>query len=679
MSWLLRILLVFHSVAFAAVLVRISYSTPEIQLTLGDVVEDFNDTILYVDFTAGDANRLMLLLYPQPRLQGTPMEVSQHPFWVDFHKGHVRSIQVVLFNTTTMATIAIFAGTFSQGTQTLYRVGDVVNNFEANGTAMAMVLHDDVVLVEYPKPFLQGTPSFVVQNPRSPLLSNTQSFQVMTRDALADAIRATNHKNVILWTQNYMWRENIIGSNLSYELLSKGHVIQNATYPMFVTTLDIPTSLKVQAFREPNFTGAPIVWTTTQTNPFLGSLRVWAQDDVLPPYQDEPVVTFYPLLNGHRCERTSLSVSAGQNVTSVLYLKALFFKGFEVMEVPKGLVVWGFPEMSLGGTPTKYDTKFYWHNTMSSDALSTMENMQSFQVMVEGSTPNTPDPLSPIPAVVTCKQNTNITTLFHVGGYYPMVQPGICLSFDVPIGVSLILYDETWLLGTPYYWNATHDTKLLNEWTSRVRSLQVLDAHASSGQLAPNVTFDLANNTVEFPYETGSYHVGVGAVVPAIGEWEMPKSSVAPRRGILLVAYPGYNFQGRPRIYSAYPYYPYSPYNSPPFKSYMVIRQAATPANISNTPIPTPPLFVGCYTPDFGFDVTPIFMQPNAPFLLDSSSLSSANPTLKANAQPRPHPTSLCKPFGQLMCGLSKCGLWQHGPAVHLLPQQRYRRPSQLD
>ncbi|KAF0700886.1 Aste57867_8606 [Aphanomyces stellatus] len=577
------------------------------ELAVDSEVRDFNDTITYVEFSSSTTG-LVLQLFPQPQLRGEPMEFFATPFWQhgDLTNIVVRSIAVVGYERT-MGVVDMY--TEVQRPPKRFHVGDIENDFQTNNTdASVHILRPDIALVVFPRPGRQGTPTYVVQNElwtqELAALTTARSFQILSRETLEASVRPTAKLAVVVWIQQWT-NGKYLGNILTYELLGVGDTIANASFPMYIAKLDIPHGLQVQAFRQPNFEGPPIVWSTPQEAPFVLSLRV-ASQDTPPDVTTKSVVTFYPLVNGQRCEKAVLYVGAGDTVTSVLYLKALFFDGFEVMDVPTGLVLWGYPEPSLGGPPVKFTPQFYWHKTMTTELLTAMRQMQSFQVTTAegGATPAIDPPLT-----VLCHRRNMAGNRFHIGGEYPMVQPGLCLSFDVPPGVALVLYDRHWHLGQSYVWNLTHNASVLTEWSSRVRSLQVVRRRdiAATVQTLPQATFE-GTHTVQFSYsESESYDISVGASVPAIGVWERPQLVVYPPEGLVLVGYTEYNFQGRQNLYTTAS--PYKPYKSPPFKSYEIVRQVNSQLDTPILPPRTTTVaLVGCYTLDFGFDTTPIYL-----------------------------------------------------------------------
>ncbi|KAF0717634.1 hypothetical protein As57867_002178, partial [Aphanomyces stellatus] len=522
----------------------------------------------------------------------------------------------------------LFSDVYYKGDATKVAPGAAVPDFTGNPIG-SIRLSNFAVLVLYPGPSFTGDPVIIVDEFPEPLNISYRSYRVLSRVALLAQLRQQ------LSTEDGRGCGAdciLLCPIVAYELLpcKTLHVGSNisdvgAFGPAWpVSFMDIPPGCVVEMFENPNFRGL-----RKFESPDLGpgypmatplSLRTFRSGDVLPPVSDSTDVMVF---NVDPFQVPPFAIKCGERMASMAILRQLVPAPMHSIDIPLTTRLVVFDSPSFQGNATTYtDTTF----DLFQVAFRRLVQFRSIQVVCgDKSLPPISTPVSPS-ETVSCLGSTGTTQHFKRGVPYPMIEPWTCLTpFQVPPGLAVVGYDRPWLLGALAVWTSDQVTaESFRPWTARLRSMQVMRASEAPPDPGLNsiaadddvVTVRFGNVSAPFAY--------VGQAVPGFGTWELPfvvaytmrddpspRVDLIPSKGVVMVTYSDYNFQGNVTVYSAAT--PLGNIVVSSFKSYQVLRQvdigsnATAPANpTSFAPVP-PPAFVECHTslPN----LTPIFMQ----------------------------------------------------------------------
>ncbi|KAF0692165.1 hypothetical protein As57867_016672, partial [Aphanomyces stellatus] len=394
-----------------------------------------------------------------------------------------------------------------------------------------------------------------------------------------------------------------------------------------IPIIDIPDDVVVEAFQYPNFRGQRVVRNATSplvpsnglygwaaVNP--GSLRVWsaltkATDDQLSIMAPLPRHTDITMYGSVSPTAQPLSIQVGASVPSLVVLLDFFPFFVFAVDIPLGLIIYGFDQPGYRGHVTPFLPHLY--DTVYTNSIS---SLQSFKVR----TANDPAPQSqprPPTDTASCRYENAPPTAplveFTVGVDYLLLHPRTCNeAFHIPDGITIIGYDRPWLLGSSQIWTSNSSDEIAFwPWIYRLRSLQVVRTNEIPGhteRLSDNdhvrlFFYDLVGHDITFSI------FRVGDAIPGLANWEAPVSTISGIHihvppSMVLLLYADFNFQGQKRIYR-----PNDSSNvlDNPFGRYKSVR-VLHPSDWNASDEYTSP-FVGFYTP--WTNHTPVFLQPN--------------------------------------------------------------------
>ncbi|KAH9183630.1 hypothetical protein AeNC1_014394, partial [Aphanomyces euteiches] len=453
------------------------------------------------------------------------------------------------------------------------------------GVLLSLSMPPSLMLAIFPRPQFVGNRTFLGSNFSCDdfepwrCIDGIGSLQVTTVQN-AHAISRSDPTDVIvtfvLLNQPYTKLVNIP--------VGRGDSNLSRIYPWYIESADIPPGIALEGYYHEDFQGLAVVWNETTKADFMKSLRVRRQNETFPPKNPLNVVTLYS--SGYANSPT-LSISAGQNAPSLVFLWKTFLLGFLALEVPPGLIFLDHTQPNFEGRYNIFPEGFYPYNRiLSSDQL------HSFQVL------KTNDPLPSQPyvnltEVAQCQPlfGDNNRTLAK-GASYPFVDSQFCVGLQVPQGLAVILYDRPWFLGGYGVWTMETAGKFDLAWMLRMRSLRVVDIEHTPLQPSLPSTDDCIVTIESVGFLTMIYKLGDS--VRALANLNDRKMCTSNE----------FNFQGTCQSYSRNVSYKEELKST--FKSYKVVRTGdiASSQNSSD--------FVGCFPPvDPYIEWTPIFLQAN--------------------------------------------------------------------
>ncbi|KAH9126484.1 hypothetical protein LEN26_003086 [Aphanomyces euteiches] len=354
------------------------------------------------------------------------------------------------------------------------------------GTLDSLSLGKSLVLVVYSGAQLNGQLEFYGQNFTRDSIYGIGSVKVVT---LKDAFAMARQDPTDVVVRSYkLFFPNVLFSRVP---VTQGVKNLTSMMPWIIQSMDIPELVVVEAHHmkitKENPSYGPNHWHLTLSNHFKCDCKT-----ILTGYADS----------------ATLSMMPGEAVPTIIFLLGKFNIGFAGAEVPPGLVLLTYAQPNFEGAYALFRPGFYPYHENLNDM-----NMNSFKVLHESDAlPNQPQ--ADVSQVVQCQPVAGLVDLhIQVGSSFHFIQPKFCLAFQIPAGVSVVLYDRPWFLGNYSFWSTSDELSL--EWKLRMRSMRVVRNQNLPPQ--PPQALPSNNSFIE------SYIVGFPSMMFKLGD-------VVPRR-----------------------------------------------------------------------------------------------------------------------------------------------------
>ncbi|CAK5117455.1 unnamed protein product, partial [Aphanomyces euteiches] len=300
------------------------------------------------------------------------------------------------------------------------------------GTLDSLSLGKSLVLVVYSGAQLNGQLEFYGQNFTRDSIYGIGSVKVVT---LKDAFAMARQDPTDVVVRYYkLFFPNVLFSRVP---VTQGVKNLTSMMPWIIQSMDIPEHVVVEAHRHENYEGESIIWTKSLASDFIKSFQVRLQND---SYVSKPLDSVTLYLSGY-ADSATLSMMPGEAVPTIIFLLGKFNIGFAGAEVPPGLVLLTYAQPNFEGSYALFRPGFYPYHENLNDM-----NLNSFKVLHESDAlPNQPQ--ADVSQVVQCQPVAGLVDLhIQVGSSFHFIQPNFCLAFQIPAGVSVVLYDRPWFL-----------------------------------------------------------------------------------------------------------------------------------------------------------------------------------------------------------------------------------------
>ncbi|KAG9402821.1 hypothetical protein AC1031_006367 [Aphanomyces cochlioides] len=303
------------------------------------------------------------------------------------------------------------------------------------GTLDSLSLGKSLVLVVYSGAQLSGQLKFYGHNFTRDSIYGIGSVKVVS---LKDAFAMARQDPTDVVVRYYK----LFFPNVLFSRAPVTQGVKNLTdmIPWIIQSMDIPEHVVVEAHRHENYEGESVIWTESLASDFIKSFQVRLQND---SYVSKPLDSVTLYLSGYTNSAT-LTMMPGEAVPTIIFLLGKFNIGFADAEVPPGLVLLTFAQPNFEGAYALFRPGFYPYHENLNDM-----NMISFKVLHESDAlPNQPQ--ADVSQVVQCQPEVGLVDLhIQVGISFHFIKPKFSSAFQIPAGVSVVLYDRPWFLGSP--------------------------------------------------------------------------------------------------------------------------------------------------------------------------------------------------------------------------------------
>ncbi|KAF0719520.1 hypothetical protein As57867_000963, partial [Aphanomyces stellatus] len=451
-----------------------------IQLVVGDSIADCHlPPLLSMEIQTAH----VLVVYAEPDFHGTPTYLFQRASVPAFT---IRSLELKWRTAITWVEIVAASG------RTVVDVSDgLIATTDKLGIRSADFPNKNLALAVYLAEKSGLNRMLVLWDP----MDNIDLDDLLLSTGGQSSVRAIQVVNMSSTTLPSLVRQSIANPNetvVTKQIVSRGVVLftaydhNMALVPAFrpLSGIDIPTGLAIEAFQQPNFSGASFVYhspngddgavnTQNRALALVLSFRIVRTNDAKPTSSSTVV------LHGNAGTHESLVVNVGERVDSMLVVWNIFpGTVFYNLEVGAGVAVRGYADPGLRGESFDFapQTSFDFE-----PRYGNVRKMQSFQVVRAVDLDALPVPDESLAVVCDFdyfeshyrNDNKLVTRWFYVGQEYPLVEIGTCTKVRIPEGVALVGFERPWFLGPSRTWQRGI-TSVPRDWLLRLRSLRVV-------------------------------------------------------------------------------------------------------------------------------------------------------------------------------------------------------------